>query len=340
MKQAEDFNFYHTPSFPRKRESNYFQNKSVLIAGGAGFVGTNLILKLLKKGAKVSATIHKKPPQISNHRVKFIKADLSQKSDCKKAVKNVDLVFMCAANTSGAAVIEKTPLSHVTPNVIMNSLMLEAAHQAGVKKFLFISSNTVYPLTNYPVRETDVNYEFYEKYFPVGWMKLFTEKLCEMYAIKIKNPMQTIVVRPGNIYGPFDDFAWETSHVIPALVRKVVERHKPLEVWGDGKDIKDFIYVEDLVNGLLLAIEKMDGFQPINIGGGKPISIFQVLKTLVSIDNFKNPEIIFNSSKPTMIPIRLINISKAKKLLGFTPKTSLKEGLKKTVLWYRKNGLD
>lgn len=322
MKQAEEF-------------KNFYKNKKILVTGGAGFVGTNLILKLLEKGAKVRATIHKKPPQIKDKKVDFIKADLTKKADCQKVVKDIDFVFMCAAVTSGAAVIEKTPLVHVTPNVIMNSLMLEAAHQSGVKKFLFISSNTVYPLTDFPVKENDVNYNLYDKYFPVAWMKIFTEKMCQMYAEKIKNPMQTVVVRPGNIYGPYDDFEWETSHVIPALIRKVVERHDPLEVWGDGKDIKDFIYVEDLAEGLLTAMEKMDTFQPLNIGGGKPISIRHVLKAILDAENFKKPNIMFNSSKPTMIPIRLINISKSKKTLGFIPKTSLEEGIKKTVKWYK-----
>ncbi len=319
----------------KENNINWFKNKNILVAGGAGFVGTNLILNLLDKAANVRATIHKKNPQIKDSRIEFIKVDLSKAADCKKAVSGIDYVFMCAANTSGAAVIENTPLAHVTPNVIMNSLMLEAAHQAGVKKFLFISSNTVYPLTDFPVKEGDVNYNLYEKYFPVGWMKIFTEKMCEMYSTKIKNPITTIVIRPGNIYGPFDDFNWESSHVIPALIRKIVERQNPLEVWGDGLDVKDFIYVEDLVEGLTLAMEKIDNFDQINIGGGKPITIKQVLKTILKADNFKNPKIIFNNSKPTMIPVRLINISKAKKILGVTPTTSLRQGLVKTIKWYK-----
>lgn len=320
-----------------KKSNQFLRNKKVLVTGGAGFVGTNLILKLLEKGTKIRATIHKKPPQIKNSNIEFVEADLIKPSDCKKVVEGIDLVFMCAANTSGAAVIEKTPLAHVTPNAIMNTLMLEAAHRANVKKFLFISSNTVYPLTNFPVKETDVNHKLYEKYFPVGWMKLFSEKMCEMYSTKIKNPMTTIIVRPGNIYGPYDDFDWENSHVIPALIRKVVERQNPLEVWGDGLDIKDFIYVEDFVEGLILAMEKINQFDQINLGGGKPINIKQVLQTILEADNFKNVKVVFNSSKPTMIPIRLINISKAKKILDFTPTTSLEQGLTKTINWYRRS---
>src|SRR3989338_2161855 len=315
--------------------NHFFKNKRILVAGGAGFIGTNLILKLFENKAKVRATIHNAPPQSKNSKIEVVKADLTNPSDCKRIVENIDYVFMCAANTSGAAVIEKTPLVHVTPNVIMNSLMLETAHKAGVKKFLFMSSNTVYPLTDYAVKETDVNYLLYEKYFSVGWMKLFSEKMCEMYATKIKNPMITVIVRPGNIYGPYDHFDLENSHVIPALIRKVVERQKPLEVWGDGKDIKDFIYVEDLVAGLLLAMEKMKTFDQVNISSGKPVQLMRAFKAMLKIDNFKDAKIVFNNSKPSMIPFRLINNSKAKKTLGFRPKTTLEEGLTKTINWYR-----
>lgn len=317
-------------------EFNYFKDKRVLVTGGAGFVGTNLILKLLEKGAKIRATYHKKPPQIKNNKVEFIKADLTKKTDCRKACTGVDYVFMAAAITSGAAVIEKTPLVHVTPNVIMNSLMLEAAHQSGVKKFLFISSNTVYPLTNYPVKEGDINYNLYDKYFPVAWMKIFSEKLCEMYSTKIKNSMTTIVVRPGNIYGPYDDFDPATSHVLPALIKKAVDKMDPFEVWGDGKDIKDFIYVEDLVDGLLIALEKTEKFDIFNIGGGKPISLRIALREILKAAGYKDAKVVYDSSKPTMIPIRLINISKAKKVLRFSPTTTLKDGLTMTVNWYKK----
>lgn len=151
--------------------------------------------------------------------------------------------------------------------------------------------------------------------------------------------MATIIVRPGNVYGPYDDFELESSHVIPALIKKVVEKYNPIEVWGTGRDIKDFIYVEDLVEGLIVAMEKVNQFDQINIAGGKPITIRHVLKAILKADNFINPKIVFNSSKPTMIPIRLINISKAKNILNFVPKTSLKEGIQKTIHWYKQTTL-
>jgi GDP-L-fucose synthase len=312
-----------------------FKDANVLVAGGAGFVGVNLISRLLDRGAKVTATLHRKSAVIRDARVKYIQSDLRRPEDCAAAVQGADYVFMCAANTSGAAVMAKTPLAHLTPNVLMNVSMLDAAYQAGVKKFLFISSNTVYPLTDYPVKEEDVTNEFFEKYFIVAWMKRFTEIVCDMYATKIAKPMQTCVVRPANIYGEFDDFEWETSHVIPALIRKVVERHNPLEVWGDGNDLKEFIYVQDFIDGMLLAMEKIEGFDPINIAAGEPCTVRDVLQTLLKVDGYEDANIVFDTSKPTMIPKRLIDVSKAKSRLGFEPKVPMKEGLRRTLAWYR-----
>jgi len=313
-----------------------FKDKKVLVAGGAGFVGTNLILKLLSLDVSIRATLHKKDVVIDNGRIEYIRCDLTKREDCQRAVEGIDYVFMCAANTSGAAVMEKTPLVHVTGNVVMNTLMLEAAYEAGVQKYLFISSNTVYPVADYPVKEDEMTPgQLFEKYFCVGWMKQFSEVLCRMYAEKIKKTMNTVVVRPANIYGPNDDFEWETSHVLPALIRKVIERHDPIEVWGDGNDIKDFIYIDDFVEGILLAMEKLDTFVPVNIATGVPCSIRQALDAILQADEYISANVVFNSSKPTMIPKRLIDTTKAKQLLGFEAKTSIVEGIKKTVDWYR-----
>ncbi len=317
---------------------NLFNQKRILVAGGAGFVGSNMIEALLGFGAHVRATHHKRMPQITDKRVEFIHADFLTKEDCARAVAGMDYVIMAAANTSGAAVIEKTPLVHVTPNVIMNALMFEAAYEAGVKKFLWFSSNTVYPAADYPVKEEDIwSGPPFDKYFSVAWMKRFGEIMCEMYATKIKNPMHMVVVRPANIYGEYDDFEWETSHVVPALIRKIVERHDPIEVWGDGNDIKDLIYIKDFVRGALSALGAIESFDPMNIGTGVPVSVKDVIAAILAAEKYQDARIVFNASKPTMIPKRLIDVSKAERMLGFKATTSLSEGITHTVAWYRAN---
>jgi GDP-L-fucose synthase len=147
--------------------------------------------------------------------------------------------------------------------------------------------------------------------------------------------MPVIVVRPANLYGKFDDFEWETSHMPAATIRKVLEHHNPIAVWGDGNDIKDLLYVEDFVYGMLLAMEKIKSFDIINIASGISVTTKDFLRAALDVESNYNPQIIFDTSKPSMIPIRLIDTRKAEKLIGFKAQTSLKEGLQQTMSWYR-----
>jgi len=312
-----------------------FKNAKVLVTGGTGFVGINLINRLLDEGANIRATLHDKDPVIVDDRIEYVRGDLRLEEDCQKVVDGMDYIFMCAANTSGAKVMASTPLVHLTPNMLMNIQMLQAAYSAKVKKFLFVSTNTVYPLTDFPVKESDVTNNFYESYHIVAWMKRFTEIVCEMYSNRIKEPMKTIVVRPGNLYGPYDKFDWEKSKVIPAIMRRAIERHDPFEVWGDGMDLKDFLYIDDCIDGLMLAMEKLEEFEPINIASGIPVTIRDVLAQILKSADYDDADVQYDSSKPTMIPKRMIDISLAKEKLGFEPKVSLQDGIKRTVEWYR-----
>ena len=313
------------------------KNKNILIAGGAGFIGTNLVKRLAAHDCHVRATVHVRAPQIDGSHVHYQQCDLLSKEDCAEAVRDMDMVFMCAANTSGAAVIKKSPLAHVTPNIIMNAQLLEEAYLAGVKKFVFISSNAAYPPTG--DRPTEEHEMFaadpYPAYYPVGWMKRYTEILCQMYAEKLNPTMQTVVLRPSNIYGPHDDFNYETSHVTAALVRRVVERGTPFTVWGTGDDVRDILYVDDFIEATLLAATRLDTFSPINIAFGQGFSIKNILNMLLKIDGFDAPDIHYDASKPSMIPVRLLSTRKAEQLLNFTPQISVEEGLERTLSWFR-----
>ncbi len=314
-----------------------FNGKNVLVAGGAGFVGSNLIRRLMDQGAKVRATLHKKGPVIIDDRIEYVRCDLLNMEDCRKAVSDMDYVFMCAANTAGAAVISSTPLVHVTPNIIMNSQILEAAYFANVNKFIFLSSNAAYPPTgNRPVREDEMfDGDPYDTYYGVGWMKRYTEILCRLYSQKLKNPMPVIVIRPSNIYGPFDDFDFATSHVMAAMIRKVADRHNPIIMWGDGNDIRDLIYIDDFVDAVLLATEKIETYDPVNIGAGKGYKLRDIQEMILKIDGYDDAEIKYDTSKPSMIPVRLIDVTKAEKVIGFRPAIGLTEGIRKTLQWYR-----
>ena len=313
---------------------DFFSGKNVLVAGATGFVGSHLTDRLVDLGANVTGTVHNTNLAIQNPKAKYLVADLELAKDCELVTKDIEFVFMCAANSSGAEVMTKTPLVHLTPNVIMNSQMLAASYANKVKKFCFISSNTVYPLTDFAVAEKDVTGEFFEKYFIVGWMKRFSELMCEMYARKINNPMSTLIVRPGNLYGPRDKYKKSESKVIAALIRRSFEKENPFEVWGDGEDIKDFLYVDDFIDALIETFEKSKDFDVFNIASGVPVTIKEVLKDIIQISENQDIQVKFDVSKPTMIPIRMIDISKIKAEIGWQPKTSIYDGLKQTYEWY------
>ena len=316
-----------------------FTKSKVLVAGGAGFIGSHLVERLLAEGADVRASLHEKSAVIKDKRVEYVRSDLTKAEDCKRLVRGVDYVFMCAASTSGAAAIEGTPLVHVTPNVVMNCRILEASHEEGVKKFVWMSSSVGYPPSgDRPVKEEEFfRGDPYDVYFASGWMKRYTEILCKMYSEKLDPPMPTVVLRPSNIYGPSDKFEPHRSHVTAALVRRVAERQDPLVVWGDGKDVRDVIYVDDFVDAVILAAEKIDSYDPLNIGAGKAFTVDDILQTLLEIEGFK-PRVVHDRTKPSMIPIRLVDTTRANKLLGFQPKTTLRGGLKKTIDWYKLKG--
>ena len=313
-----------------------FKDKRVLVAGATGLIGSHLVTRLLAEGARVRATHWKREISVRHPLLEAMRADLRQGEDCRRAVRDMEWVFLCAASTSGAATIAATPMVHVTPNVLINSQMLEAAYECGVAKFMWLGSTVAYPPSEQPMKEEQMfQGEPFEKYYFAGWTKRFTEILCRMYGEKLARTMNTIVLRPTNVYGPNDDFEFATSHVIPALIRKVVERWDPIEVWGDGSEVRDAIYVDDMVEAMVLAAQRVDSYDTVNVGLGRGYNVNEILKMILELDGYKDARIKYDRSKPTMIPIRLIDTAKAERVLGFKAKVDLREGLKRTLDWYR-----
>lgn len=315
-----------------------FKNIKILVAGATGLIGSHLLVRLLDEGALVRATLHKKDPVILDPRIEYIRCDLTNGADCRRAVDGIQHVHLCAANSSGAGMISASPMIHVTPNILINSQMLEAAYEAGVEKFIWLGSTIAYPNSDQPMKEDQLmNEEPFDKYYYAGWAKRFMEILCRMYGEKLPRPMTTIVLRPTNVYGPMDDFEFATSHVIPALIRKSIERWEPIEVWGDGSEVRDAIYVDDMVEAMVLAAVKINKYEAINIGLGKGYSVRELLSLITELDGFEKADIKYDPSKPTMIPVRLIDTSKAESLLGFRASIDIREGLGRTIEWYREN---
>ena len=311
--------------------STFYYGKHVLVTGSTGLIGANLIQELARRGASVRATLHVKDPVVENENVSYVRCDLTRAEDCIRVVEGMDYAFLCAANTSGAYTIETNPLVHVTDNLIMNVKMLEAT--ADVDRCLFISSSTVYPPVDYPVKEAEAFLgDPHPSYFGSAWMKRYSEKLAQFHSERYGRKI--IVVRPTNVYGPFDKFDFGTSHVLPALIRRAVEKQNPFEVWGDGSAVRDFVYVSDMVEAMLRAMERWTHFEPYNIGSGNPVTIRESLEMILRLAQHQGAEVIYDASKPTTIPVRRVDLTKAREELGFQARFSLEEGLQKTIEWY------
>ncbi|MDD5473261.1 MAG: NAD-dependent epimerase/dehydratase family protein [Candidatus Methanoperedens sp.] len=311
----------------------FYKDKVILVTGGTGFVGIHLVQELIKNGAKVRITVNKRPLVIEDKNIETVKADLTKQDDCIKAVKGADFVFHAAGLVSGVGVKSNFMISGITANLVMTAQMLKSACDENIERFLIFSSSTGYPLTNYPVKEEEMwagpMPPFYSGY---GWMRRYFEKLSEFIASN--SNMKIAIVRPTAVYGRWDNFDIMTSHFIPALVRKAVEKQNPYEVWGSGEDCRDCLHITDLARGCLLMLEKNANCDPVNIGYGRAYKIKEIVRIILKAAGHENANVVFNTSKPTAIPFRMVDVSKAKKILGFEPQTTLEEGLKDTVDWY------
>jgi GDP-L-fucose synthase len=309
-------------------------NSKILILGATGFVGRNLAERLYKEGYT----------NLRNHGFnrklegfgESVQGDLRDDKFVEEIMKGVDVVYHCAASTSNAVDTIYAPLLHVTPNVIINALTMEKAYKEGVKKFIFLSSSTIYPESGErAVCETDNIYEsIYKTYFPVGWMKRYAEVLCKMYSEILINPMQTVIVRPANLYGPHDKYDLDKCHVTPASIIKIATRLDPIPVWGDGTEIRDLLYVEDFCEALQIIMEKEEHHEIYNVGSNSGYSVNEVIEYLKEIEGLESP-IDYVNNKAPMIPKRLIDSFKIFDKLGWSAKTSIKEGLEKSINWYK-----
>jgi GDP-L-fucose synthase len=309
------------------------EGKRILVTGASGLVGSNLIKKLKTiNDAHIRVSYHEKWFD-DFYQFEVRQGDLLDPSYCEIMTTNIDVVFHCAAKSYGAAVMENDPMLLVKDNIIMNINMLEACHKKNIKKFIWLASTTGYPDTTDAVTE-DMMFqgEPFEKYYAVGWVKRYTEVLCKLFAEKLKKKLPCVVLRPTNIYGPNDKIDPKKSHVLSALMRKVIEKQNPIEIWGDGTDEKDVLYVDDIVDAMILAAEKIETFDQFNIGYKETFTILQILDKIKFIANYDAPYK-FIPSGPKMIPIRRVSIEKAEKCLGWKPKTKIEDGLQKMYKW-------
>lgn len=312
----------------------FYQGKRVLVTGGTGFVGLHFVQELLRQGAQVRVPLHQRPLLIRDERIETIQADLTREEDCRRAARGMQYVFHAAGAVSAAGVTASNPMSAITTNLVLTAQMLQAAWTEGVERFQVFGSSTGYPAADHPIMEEEMwSGPTYPAYFGYGWMRRYLERISEF--VVSKSPMKIALVRPSAVYGRHDNFDPATSHVIPALIRRAVMKENPYVVWGSGDEVRDFLHVTDLVRGCLLMLEHHATCDPINIGYGEAVTVKQVLAIILRAAGHEGAELRFDTTKPSTIPFRMVDTSKARQLLGFKRTVSLEAGLADTVRWYQ-----
>ncbi len=318
---------------------SFWSGLSVLVTGGAGFIGSHLVEALLERGARVRVVDNferGRPEHLSGclGEIELVEGDLRDFALCRKACRGTQVAMHLAAKVGGVAFNAAHPGEMFFKNVSINTNLLEAARQSGCERFLCVSSACVYPRhCRIPTPESEgfrdepepTNYGY-------GWSKRIAEIQARCYHEEYGLPIS--IVRPYNAYGPRDDFDLETAHVIPALIRKACEGQDPLYVWGDGRQTRAFVYVTDIVEGMLLAIEKFPSAEPLNIGTDEEITIRELVELILGAVGVR-PKVVFDTGKPAGQPRRNADISRARSTLGYAPKVKLAEGIADTVAWYR-----
>tara|TARA_B100001989_G_scaffold101509_1_gene71004 strand:+ start:1397 stop:2338 length:942 start_codon:yes stop_codon:yes gene_type:complete len=310
--------------------------KKILICGATGFIGKNVTIGLSKnKNYEIHAVRYKRPEYDLPKNVIWHKADLRNPNTVDKLVKGMDIIIQCAATTSGSKDIVLVPYIHVTDNAIINSYMFRSAYNHRIKHFIFPSCTVMYPSSKKSTKETDFNGKIIDKYKGAGETKVYLEKIAKFYSMLSET--KYTIIRHSNIYGPHDKYDLDRSHVFGATITKVLTAKKKIEVWGTGNEIRDFLYADDLVNFIKIAINKQKTqYEIFNCGSGIPIKVKDLVKKIIKISK-KDINIQFNKTKPT-IPFNMyLNIKKSEKEIGWKPKIDIDTGIKKTIRWWNKN---
>lgn len=327
------------------KNNSKWTEKRVIVTGGASFIGSHLVDKLVKLGAKVTVIDNLSSGSVENladskNKFIFVNKDLEYitKEEIKKLFKDAEVVFHLAAVHGGRGYIQTHP-ADVCSNLSIDHHVFEVCAELAVEKVVFASTACVYPTnlqskigSDYKLKEEDSDPSNLDGYLSAdieyGWAKLMSE--IQLNAFIKQYGLKGCSVRFVTAYGPREN----ETHAIIALIYKAVEKMDPYAVWGDGQQERDFTYVEDIVEGTILAAEKISDGTPLNLGTGKRYKIIDVVKMICKILNWYPSSFKFETSMPVGVTSRALDITRAKELIGWAPRFSLEEGLRRTIKWY------
>lgn len=319
-----------------KENTKFYLGKNILVAGGTGMIGVCLVNKLIQLGSNITvASLDSKEyaRKLFGKKIKFINTDLTDLNNCLKVTRGNDLVFNLIGIKGSVGIGQSKTASFLVPMIRFQTNLMDAAFKNGIKGFLFVSSICAYPQSNKPKLEDTVWNEQPKQNDRIpGLAKRIGEVQAESYLLEY-NWQAPKIVRPSNVYGPYDDFNPKTAQVIPALIARMISGENPVNIWGDGSSIRDFIFVNDVVEGMLLALEKAPPCVPINLGSGKGATIKKTAEIIANIV-VKKPKLKWDPTKQSGDPVRILSVKRANDLIGFKAKIPLVNGIRQTVEWY------
>ncbi len=315
--------------------AQFFRNRRVLVTGAGGLIGSAFTAELRDVGALVSALRHRRP--LADARgLRCIEGDLRDMQACRRAVRGMEYVIHAAGVGGGSKRVTVAAVEMFTDSLLMNTQLLEAARAEGVEGYLFISNSSVYARGEQPLREdlawgeTSVGSPENE----TGMVKRAGEAQCALCA-KFTD-MRIAIVRGGNAYGPHDNFDLDSSHVVPALIRKAVERQQPYVIWGSGQTLRDFINTRDIARGGLFMLARAAAHEcfPVNLATGRSVTIEELARLILRLAGHTQARLVCDRAAPPASAAKRIDVARMQ-AQGFRPAVALEDGLRETIEWYR-----
>lgn len=306
--------------------------------GASGLVGSHALARLAGRGRiNVRAVSHSRDLAVSAANIEAVRADLRNPEETAPLMEGVDFVFLFAGVVATAPVLARDPIGPIRDQMAVTTSVCEAAFRAGVSKVVFLSSTTGYPGRGSELAEDEMfDGEPPPNWTYLGWATRFLEVQARYLAERSGGKTSFVALRPTMIYGAHDNFSFDEGHFLPALLRRVVERRDPIEVWGSGEEERDLVHARDVVDASLLALD-VEGFDAFNVAAGEPRSINGILARLLELEGWDDARVEHVTDRPRSVQKRSFSLARARERLGFEARVTLEEGLEETLRWYREN---